>query len=234
MGREVPGVTRETSGGGGGGAAAVDRAVTALLADTPILLYPFDLPAFDRSTNASEPTTGSISSTTGPVLAGRRAVKFPTANLTWNIPYAAWMNVTAMSISVWFKRAAITVREPLLTADATARPFVVLLNADGSLGAYPPGSGPVRNTVTTGLDNDAWHHFGWSQTAGGVGLFVVDGVQDSTYISGGSLANANAPWALGGWATGGDYFHGSMALLAAYNTALTLGQFQAHRNAALT
>jgi hypothetical protein len=219
----------------GGGGAAVDPAVTAILADSPALLMPFDLPAFDRSPTGLEPTLGGISSDSAGPAGKRRAAKWPASGtINWMLPDNAIWDSTAMTIEAWVKMPATASRRPIFAIDdgGANRKIALAMLADGSIQATP-NLAINQTSVTTGLDDGNWHHVAWAFN-GSTYLFVIDGVQDSVGTSGTNLANTAIAAGIGYWQAAGETFHtGSMALLAIFTSKLTLGQIQAHRSAAL-
>lgn len=150
-----------------------------------------------------------------------------------SIPYASWMNTAAITVEFWFKIPNIGTSNNLINRDlgGSLRPFAQSMNANGSINAYGNNQlGPVRTTVTTGLDDDSWHFFGWAVDSSGVGLYVVDNSVDSTYTGGGTITQpAGGDLLIGRNGFGGVNWGGSLAYVAIFPSKLTSTRLLAHK-----
>lgn len=151
------------------------------------------------------------------------------------VAHGTWLDQQALTVEFWFRTAADAAaqwgmmgRDP---GSGSFRPWVVTLNAAGSISAYSNNStGPVKTTTRTGLDDQQWHHFAWAyEAAGGTGFHMVDGEVDNSYTGGGTLPTSTEPLHILNQRAGTvAAFLGWMALTAFFPSKLTPAQIRSH------
>jgi hypothetical protein len=141
---------------------------------------------------------------------------------------AAWMEVSAATIEVWFKTSAVANGQMICrdTGGGANRVFQFRCDSDGR----------IRDDLhsisgaSAGFNNNQWHHAALVLASTGSRL-LVDGVVEAA-VAGTSQptgTTTNITVGVGGW--GGERFTGVLDEFAYYGTALSDTQIIAHYNA---
>jgi hypothetical protein len=217
---------------------------STVLADSPLAYYRLgDLSGAtmtDSSGSArngsyqNAPTLGAAGALTGDT---DKSVTFNGGTQFCDVPYAAWMNVAAMTVEAWVKTTDTTNYKSIWDRDSTnstQRVFQFRKENTNKLGfIIIAGANPSVVSSRTISDGN-WHHVACTYDGANLRLYV-DGAADGVTATTQALTQptaTNLRLAVNLSVSGGTaYWNGGIDEAAFYGTALSATRIQAHYNA---